>query len=287
MICKKSILNYLNIVIPKIVSIRELLTYAFLLGLSAYVFLLVFQPFGTYNFENAYKFSLLSGYGAILSIAYALISIVLRKKRGTVAIELFRIFLVFLLSSFLNFVYHGWFINQAPLQWNNLPYIGCYTLSLYSPIAAIYFLLRVDRRHSNHEKNNSSMESLSIKPAMILSQANDCDLALVDIPNGNQPLKLLPSDFIFAKSMDNYCMIYFRKDGMVKKQMVRITLSRLSELLNTMSIHRCHRSFLVNFEKILVKEGNAQGFLLRFADTEDCAVISRSAIESVRPYLSD
>ncbi|QRY58528.1 hypothetical protein BCY89_13870 [Sphingobacterium siyangense] len=287
MIYKKSIINYLNIVIPKIVSIRELLTYALLLGLSAYVFLLVFQPFGTYNFENAYKFSLLSGYGAILSIAYALISIVLRKKRGTVAIELFRIFLVFLLSSFLNFVYHGWFINQAPLQWNNLPYIGCYTLSLYSPIAAIYFLLRVDRRHSNHEKNNSSMESLSIKPAMILSQVNDCHLPLVDIPNGNQPLKLLPSDFIFAKSMDNYCMIYFRKDGMVKKQMVRITLSRLSELLNTMSIHRCHRSFLVNFEKILVKEGNAQGFLLRFADTEDCAVISRSAIESVRPYLSD
>jgi hypothetical protein len=55
MICKKSILNYLDIVIPKIVSIRELLTYAFLLGLSAYVFLLVFQPFGTYNFENAYN----------------------------------------------------------------------------------------------------------------------------------------------------------------------------------------------------------------------------------------
>lgn len=285
MIYKKPVLNYLNSVIPKIVSIRELLTYASLLGLSAYVFLLVFQPFGTYNFEHAYKFSLLSGYGVILFVAYALISVLLRKKRGTIAIELFRIFLVLLLSIFLNFVYHGWFINQAPLQWNNLPYIGFYTLSLYSPIATIYFLLRVDKRHSYYEKNNSSIERLSIKPAIILSQMNDCHLGLVDIPNGNQSLKLLPSDFIFAKSMDNYCMIYFRKDGTVKKQMVRITLSRLSELLNTMSIHRCHRSFLVNFEKILVKEGNAQGFLLRFADTEDCAVISRSAMESVRPYL--
>ncbi|WP_343320842.1 LytTR family DNA-binding domain-containing protein [Sphingobacterium multivorum] len=285
MIYKKPVLSYLNSIIPEIVSIRELFIYAFLLGLSAYVFLLVFQPFGTYNFEHAHKFSLLSGYGVILSFAYVLISILLRKKRGTVGIELIRIFLVFLLSSFLNFVYHGWIINKAPLQWDNLPYIGCYTLSLYSPIATIYFLLRVDKRHSHHKKNNSPIGSLSIKPAMILSQGNDCHLAMVDIPNGSQLLKLLPSDFIFAKSMDNYCMIYFRMDGAVKKRLVRITLSRLSELFNTKSIHRCHRSFLVNFEKIIVKEGNAKGFLLRFADTEDCAVISRSALKSVSPYL--
>ncbi len=286
MMYKKIIRSYLSGVIPKISTNKELFTLSFLLGLSAYLFLIVFQPFGTYNFDHIHKFVLLSGYGAILSAAYILVSLVLRTKIETIAMELFRITLVLLVTSFCNFIYHGWIINGTPLQWGNLPYIGFYTLSLYSPIGTIYFLLRINRYSPHPIQNNPLNVVIPINSDAISNQGNDCHfLTLVRIPNGSQTLTLRPDDFIFGKSMDNYCMIYFRKDDTLKKQMIRITLTHLSQLLHTGAIHRCHRSYLVNFEKVLVKERNAQGFLLRFADIEDFAIVSRSAIESVRPYL--
>jgi len=285
MIYKSSIGKYLRCVIPSIASTGETLAYALLFGLSFYLFLIIFQPFGTYNFDNADKFWLLSGYGIILFLAYTSVSVLLRKKQWTIATELLRIFLVYLLASFLNFFYHVYMINHGLLRWHNLPYIGLYTLSLYVPIGSIYFLLRIDRHHLHETKSLMPTDEIGLVHKHELKEIDNGCLNAINIPNGNQTFTLPHNDFIFAKSMDNYCMIYHRKEDAVKKQMVRITLARLDQLLNTGTIVRCHRSYLVNLEKIIKKEGNTQGLLLRFAGTEDCALVSRSAVGTVKSYL--
>ncbi|WP_312340099.1 LytTR family DNA-binding domain-containing protein [Sphingobacterium sp.] len=285
MIFKNPIGKYPRCVISRIASMGETLTYAILLGLSSYLFLIVFQPFGTYNFDNAYKFWLLSGYGIIFAFAYTSVSILLYKKQWTIGAELLRISLVYLLACFLNFFYHSYMINHGLLQWGNLPYIGLYTLSLYVPIGSIYFLLRIDRHRLQETKNLVPAEEISLVAQQEVKEKNNGCLNVVNIPNGNQTFTLPHNDFIFAKSMDNYCMIYYRKEDTVEKQMVRITLARLDQLLNTGTVVRCHRSYLVNLEKIIKKEGNTQGLLLRFADTEDCALVSRSAVGTVKSYL--
>lgn len=285
MISKSRIGKYTGCVISRIASMGETLTYALLLGLSSYLFLIVFQPFGTYNFDNAYKFWLLSGYGIIFALAYTSVSIFLYKKQWTIGAELLRISLVYLLASFLNFFYHSYMINHGLLQWSNLPYIGLYTLSLYVPIGSIYFLLRIDRHRLQETKNLAPAEEISLVPQQDFKEIDNGCLDVVNIPNGNQTFTLSRNDFIFAKSMDNYCMIYYRKEDTVEKQMMRITLARLDQLLNTGTVVRCHRSYLVNLEKIIKKEGNTQGLLLRFAGTEDCALVSRSAVGTVKSYL--
>ncbi len=285
MIYKSPIGKYPGCVNSMIASMGETLTYALLLGLSSYLFLIVFQPFGTYNFDNSYKFWLLSGYGIIFALAYTLVSILLYKKQWTIGAELLRISLVYLLASFLNFFYHSYMINHGLLQWSNLPYIGLYTLSLYVPIGSIYFLLRIDMHRLQETKNLAAAEKISLVAQHEFKEIDNCCLNVVNIPNGNQTFTLLRNDFIFAKSMDNYCMIYYRKDDTVEKQMVRITLARLDQLLNTGTVVRCHRSYLVNLEKIIEKEGNTQRLLLRFAGTEDCALVSRSAVGTVKSYL--
>lgn len=285
MIYKSPIGKYLKCAIPTIASMGETLAYALLLGLSSYLFLIVFQPFGTYNFDNAYKFWLLSGYGIIFALAYTLVFILLYKKQWTIGVELIRIFLVYLLASFLNFFYHSYMINHGLLQWSNLPYIGLYTLSLYIPIGSIYFLLRIDRHRLQETENLAPAEGGCLVPQHEFKEIDNSYLNVINIPSGNQTFTLLRNGFIFAKSMDNYCVIYHRKEDTVEKQIVRITLRRLDQLLNTGTVVRCHRSYLVNLEKIIKKEGNTQGLLLRFAETEDCALVSRSAVGKVKSYL--
>lgn len=325
-------------VIPGIFSLQRSLRYAFLLGVSCYLFLIIFQPFGTYNFEGSSKYLLLAGYGVIFALSYLLTSALLSNgKEWTVRKEFLRMLLVYVLATILNFLYNSSVVSQVPMQWINLLYMGLYTLSLYVPIGLIYFLAII---HTNlakptvHGSNSAPQRLASLvptglseplipnsvsQPAVSLDlvlpiQANlleqhilnpisqnsaspirmdftdqravvPDDNAIVCVANGSQLLYFSRKDFIFAKSMDNYCIVYFYEGNRVKKEIVRITLGKLAELLTGANVHRCHRSYLVNFDKILSKEGNAQGFLLRFEDMEEYAFVSRSMLHSVKPYL--
>lgn len=329
--------------IPGIFSLQRSLRYAFLLGVSCYLFLIVFQPFGTYNFEDSSKYFLLAGYGVIFAFSYLLASFVLSTRGGwTERKELVRMLLVYVSASLLNFLYNSAVVSQVPMQWINLLYMGLYTLSLYVPIALIYFLAII---HSNRAKStvsvsnaasqrldspvptglsepliSNSVAHLTFSPdsislhTVLPVQANLFEQhipnptiqdpaspirigvtdqhalvsdsnAIVCVANGSQYLYFGRQDFIFAKSMDNYCIVYLCKGNRVKKEIVRITLVKLAELLTGANIHRCHRSYLVNFDKILSKAGNTQGFILRFKDMEEHALVSRSMLQSVKSYL--
>jgi hypothetical protein len=323
---------------PGVFSLQRSLYYAFLLGVSCYLFLIIFQPFGTYNFEDANKYLLLAGYGGIFAFSYLLTSALLSiGKEWTVRKECLRMLLVYLTATILNFLYNSSIVSHVPMQWINLLYMGLYTLSLYVPIGMIYFLTII---HTNWAKptvsvsNSASQRLTSLVPTSLLDprlsnsvsrptispdpvlpiQVNllgqhistpfaqnpasliptsltDQSTVVVDnsatvcVANGNQLLYFSRQDFIFAKSMDNYCEVYFYKDKIAKKEIIRITLRKLAEQLKGANIHRCHRSYLVNFDKILSKEGNAQGFLLRFGDIDEYALISRTMLHSVKSYL--
>ncbi|WP_286860451.1 MULTISPECIES: LytTR family DNA-binding domain-containing protein [Sphingobacterium] len=299
-------------VIPEIFSLRTSLRYAFLLGGSCYLFLIIFQPFGTYNFEDAGKYILLMGYGGIFALSYLFASALLaNRKKWTVKKEFLRMLLVYVAATILNFLYNSCIVSRVSMQWINLLYMGLYTLSLYVPIGLIYFLtlIKTDRgkptesvsvpfaqrqvlpirvslpaqRISNlgaHTPAAPLLASLTDQHAVVSDNST-----IVCLANGSQLLCFGRQDFIFAKSMDNYCEVYFYENKIAKKEIIRITLGKLAEQLTDANIHRCHRSYLVNFDKILVKEGNAKGFLLRFADRDEYALVSRSMLPAVRAYL--
>ncbi|MDF2517023.1 MAG: hypothetical protein K0R59_2319 [Sphingobacterium sp.] len=336
-------IRYRQLMVTVIFYFRTSLGYASLLGVSCYLFLIIFQPFGTYNFEDSSKYLLLAGYGAIFAFSYLLASFVLSwGSEWTMRKELVRMLLVYVSASILNFLYNSLIVSQVPMQWINLVYMGLYTLSLYVPIGLIYFLasLHINRAKpttsvsssapqrpaslvpksllDEHLSNSVSLSSVSPDPvsldAVLPIQANLPELhisnaifqkpaspirigltdqhalisgtnAIVCVASGSQHLYFGRQDFIFAKSMDNYCIVYLYEDNRVKKEIVRITLGKLAALLTDANIHRCHRSYLVNFDRILSKEGNAQGFLLRFEGMEENAFVSRSMLLSVKSYL--
>ncbi|MEI2270529.1 LytTR family transcriptional regulator [Sphingobacterium sp. ML3W] len=299
-------------VIPGIFSLRTSLRYAFLLGVSCYLFLIIFQPFGTYNFEDSSKYLLLAGYGGIFAFSYLLISAFLSNgKEWTVRKEYLRMLLVYISASMLNFLYNSSIVSQVPMQWINLLYMGLYTLSLYVPIGLIYFLTITYTNRAkttvpvansaslksapsvsvqaslSEQSNNISQNPTSPRPKCLTDQFTVISEynTIVSLPNGSQRIDFGRQDFIFAKSMDNYCIVYFYEGKKVKKEIVRITLGKLAELLTGANIHRCHRSYLVNLDKVLSKEGNAQGFVLRFGDMDEYALVSRSMLHSVKSYL--
>jgi hypothetical protein len=80
--------------------------------------------------------------------------------------------------------------------------------------------------------------------------------------NGILQIAIDQEYFLFIKSADNYVEVFFLKDSKVRKELVRTTMKKLEAELKDFPIRRCHRSFMVNIEKISLSEKSTQGLTL-------------------------
>lgn len=102
---------------------------------------------------------------------------------------------------------------------------------------------------------------------------------------GDGLLKVAPGNLLFCESQQNYVRCVFLKDGQATEQTVRATLSGLAEQITDDQLVRCHRSFLVNPEKVLQVQGNAQGLRLKLVATKEEVPVSRAYVKAFRELM--
>ena len=91
---------------------------------------------------------------------------------------------------------------------------------------------------------------------------------------------------VFIKSADNYIEVYYDNDGDVKKQMIRSSLKQAEELLLEFDyILKCHRSFIVNVNRIKEIQGNSRGYKLFFENIDSTALVSQKYIPDFRKLI--
>jgi len=59
-------------------------------------------------------------------------------------------------------------------------------------------------------------------------------------------------DLMYIESTENYVSICYLNKGKLAKYLLRDTMKRMEEIFNGTEIVRCHRSYMVNFEKVKV-----------------------------------
>lgn len=90
-------------------------------------------------------------------------------------------------------------------------------------------------------------------------------------------------DILYVESMQNYVSVYRWNGTQVEKKMTRTTMSKTEELLASSSVKRCHRSYMVNTDKITTIEGNAQGLRVSVAHVDDKEIpVSRKYLHLFR-----
>lgn len=95
-------------------------------------------------------------------------------------------------------------------------------------------------------------------------------------------------DFYYAESKGNYLEIVCLRDGEKYTFLERLTMKELEQQTQSFpEMVRCHRSFMVNIEKVLKSEGNANGYLLYLSAQLPQIPVSRSYISSVRKRILD
>lgn len=100
-------------------------------------------------------------------------------------------------------------------------------------------------------------------------------------------LSLKIDNLIYIEAADNYVNIHYYNKEKISKFMLRSTLKKLEETFANSEILRCHRSYMVNFEKVKIIRKDKDGLKLELdlPSTLDIPV-SRSYVESVMQTFS-
>ncbi|MFP3832217.1 LytTR family transcriptional regulator DNA-binding domain-containing protein [Chryseobacterium sp. SIMBA_028] len=265
---------------PKSKSVKEILVSSLAAGILVYLFLIIFQPFGTENYHHPYKYLILFPYTLIFGTAFFISSLfVFRFKDWNVGSELLKIFVILLLGSIFSYLYNTLCISHVKLSFENYGYMLLYSLAIGVPISTIYILSRYIYLKCIHENI-----ARDITPQLIGNHENTKEKNL-KITGNNIELAIAQEDFLCAQSMENYCTLYFLENNTIKKLLLRISLSNVLSQVETDSIKKCHRSYIVNLEKVKNLKGNAQGYKLILQEIDFEIPVSRSFISNIIPQL--
>ncbi|MGB0524199.1 MAG: LytR/AlgR family response regulator transcription factor [Flammeovirgaceae bacterium] len=93
--------------------------------------------------------------------------------------------------------------------------------------------------------------SLLLMPKKGQAQQVAEPMLLFQSENKKQQLRLKPDSFLYIKSEDNYINIFYLSNGLVKSALMRQTMKKIeTEFTQHENLMRCHRSYLVNPEKV-------------------------------------
>lgn len=262
---------------------REENKWKIILPVSLFIalFVLIFQPFGLSNYQNPHKFLILAGYGFVTLIILAVDLIVLpflfqgsyREEKWTVLKEIFYLVFILVTIGLGNLLYSAWMIG-IKLSLANILIFQVFTVAIgIIPITAITLIKQnyLFRKYSESAARISS--SLSHQEKDIPMN----DLLKITSESGTDEVSLLISSLVFVKSEGNYITVGYLKNGRIAKTLLRNTMKYAEERLSCQpSVFKCHRSWLVNLDKIERVSGNSQGLKLSMEGYEEHVPVARN-----------
>lgn len=99
-------------------------------------------------------------------------------------------------------------------------------------------------------------------------------------------LSVKREDLIMIESADNYVCVWYLNNNQIKKSMVRNTMKRVAQQLGDSSVQRCHRSYMINMDRVKVLRRDKEGVFIEFGIEGVFDVpISRTYIGNITSWL--
>ena len=198
------------------------------------------------------KWTLLKEIGYILSMV--------------VSIAMCNFFIAFVLYPSMEFSWFSFYdILKTTLLVAIIPVTSILAISMY----------KNEKKYSNESQN------------LVAVQAEDEARKLTFTSSyAEDDIQIDADSFYFAEAESNYVSFYFKDGEEVKHLMLRTTLKKVSEELDSETmIVKSHRSFIINFGNSSHFTGNSQGYVVHFNATDKVARVSRSFTSKVKELL--
>jgi hypothetical protein len=251
-----------------------------------FLVLAVFQPFGTYNFQHAWKYPLLAGYGIVIALgsmaAWEITDRLYRRpaQRGpwTLRREFGLIAFVFFFSASMTFFYQHIALGGSISVSGYLIFMAIAMATSIFPIATLLTVQYI-RARNEWEKNQWKLQN---------PVPDDAGTITLRGENKYETITLLKRELLFVRSADNYVEIFRLKNGAIERLMLRIALSRLAAQLDAPDFLQTHRSYIVHLGQRLRMEGKSPSYQLVFEEVPGAEPIpvSKTYLAEVRAALA-
>lgn len=266
---------------PLVSHFRDQLRISLSFGLFIFLFLRFFQPFGLGDMGGQKSLYIL-GFGFITTfimlanyiIAPRIVPRFFDADKWTVGKDILYGLWVIVSIALSNYVYHGKIGGQIHDPSAILSFIiitasvGAFPLTIMVFINELYLN---DRHTKNAAKINEQIESRELTQQVEVQQKE----MVIGDPESDY-MELGTDNLIFIQASDNYCHVHYLEKGKMSARLIRTTLKNIeTQLSGFPHIQRCHRSYMVNKQKISKITGNARAYTIHFTECDEQIPVSR------------
>ncbi len=105
--------------------------------------------------------------------------------------------------------------------------------------------------------------------------------------NHREIFRVREKDLIFLRALENYVAIYYLSNHHLAKYLIRNTLKNIEKQLSKhKTIARCHKSYIVNLNRVQDIQGNAKGYKLTLDFVPEKIPVSRTWYSNILPFVS-
>ncbi|GAB3730655.1 LytR/AlgR family response regulator transcription factor [Spirosoma lituiforme] len=277
-------------------SFRQLRKAA-LIGLFVGLFLLIFQPFGLAGWDTDNKAVKILGFGLVTFVITAINCVALPRllpklfseNRWTVGREMALIMANILAIALGNRLYIAWLLQVkeiSSVSWGGMV-LATFLIGFF-PVVGLVLVSYITQL----KKYRDAAATLPIHEQAVPNVPSDEVTAAPSAPSTQKMVTLvaenekdaltIPSDdLLYIESSDNYCTIFYLRNAQPVKPLLRSSLSRLEKQINNPHIVRCHRSFIVNLDRVERVTGNAQGYKLHLCAGQFVVPVARQYNETL------
>ncbi len=254
-----------------------------IIGIMVFFILLVFQPFGTYEFSISNKNLFLFGYGVLNALIYMFFYAVghllfprwFSFSKWNLMKEGICLILIILLMTLASLLYHHRIIGNDTLNLNVFIHFLKYSLAVATvPFTALYYQKWIQFKLTQRIPiNTEKTENIIL---LITFESN----------NKNEPSVTLPeNEILFIKSEGNYIELMQLNQRTLQRYLIRNTLNNVLAVLPDQSFCKIHRSFIVNLNfagKVIL---NGSIYELSLTGTDQKLPVSRSMVKELKQLL--
>lgn len=243
------------------------------------LFLIIFQPFGASDWDDPNRHYYLLGYGLITTTVMLMMRFAITPSfpkyfsevKWTVGREIFSILIIVVMIAAGNFAYEVLVLFNRFLLVNFLENILTVLLVGAFPVAfgvVMNYVVQLKKYQ----------KPISVKT----HEDNAPQIFTLVAENEKDTFAVAHNNLLFIESADNYAVINYLENNTVMKELLRSSLTRLESQIDSENIVRCHRSFIVNLNKVAEVTGNAQGYKFHMQAPELTVPVARKYSELVK-----
>jgi DNA-binding LytR/AlgR family response regulator len=250
----------------------------------ALIFINIYAPFGVdtwYNKTQLFLYSsLLILLGMVVIVASRILMLIVSRKKGLkygeYALWIFGEIVSMALAYSL--IQHFFIENIPDFLASLKKTIQLTALVILLPYAILWLYLSL-------QEKNRELEKLAVEQK---KEATPFGMVAFHDEKNVLRFSVKSEDLLYLESADNYVIIHYTDHGKISKYIIRNSLKKLEPELNKIGFLRCHRSFMVNFEKIKLIKKEKEGLNIELDLVEKISLpVSRTYIDQVIRKFSD